>query len=76
MLLLFSVGLQRSKTMYFQSRESNFVSDCRVQSCQITEVVFFTKVLVNYTLVGLERILDYTGVGSEKFGCIMQSNLR
>ena len=44
MLLLFSIGLQRLKAM---SRESNFVSYYGVQRCQITEVVFYTKVLVN-----------------------------
>ena len=33
--------------------------------CQVTEVVFYTKVLVNDILVGLERILDYTGVHRE-----------
>ena len=66
MPLLFFVILQRSKT---KSRESNFVSDYREQRCQITEVVFYTKVLVNDILVGLERILDYAGVGLERFNC-------
>ena len=46
MLLLFSVGLQRLKALYFQVY-ANFVSDYGVQRCQITEVVFNTKVLVN-----------------------------
>ena len=41
-----------------------------VQRCQITEIVFCTKVLVNDILVGLERILDYVGVGLERFDCI------
>ena len=39
--------------------QSNFVSDYRVQRRQITDVVFYTKLLVNDILVGLERILDY-----------------
>ena len=41
-----------------------------VQRCQITEVVFYTKVLVNDILAGLERILDYAGVRLERFSCI------
>ena len=45
------------------------MSDYRVQRCQITEVVFYTKLLVNDILVGIERILDYAGVGLERFGC-------
>ena len=69
MLFLFSVRLQRSKTCIFNSRESSFVSHYGVQRCQITEVVFYTKVLVNNILVGLEDILDYTGVGLERFNC-------
>ena len=43
--------------------------DYRVQRCQITEVVFYTKVLVHDILVGLERILDCAGVGLERFDC-------
>ena len=43
------------------------MSDYGVQRCQITEVVFYTKLLVNDILVRLERILDYTGVGLERF---------
>ena len=43
------------------------MSDYRVQRCQITEVVFYTKLLVNDILVELERILDYAGVGLERF---------
>ena len=43
------------------------MSDYGVQSCQITEVVFYTKMLVNDISVGLERILDYAGVGLERF---------
>ena len=31
----------------------------------------FPKVLVNDILVGLERIMDYTGVGLERFNCIV-----
>ena len=31
----------------------------------------FPKVLVNDILVELERILDYAGVGLERFNCIM-----
>ena len=31
---------------------------------------FYTKVLVNDNLVGLERILDYAGIGLERFDCI------
>ena len=47
------------------------MSDYGVQRCQITEeVVFYTKVLVNDILVGLERILDYAGVGLERLDCI------
>ena len=42
-----------------------------VQRFQITEVVFYTEVLVYDNLVGLERILDYTGVRLERFGCIL-----
>ena len=45
------------------------MSDYGVQRCQITEVVFYTKVLVHDIMVGLERILDYTGVGLEGFDC-------
>ena len=45
------------------------MSDYKIQRCQITEVVFYTKVLVNDILVGLERIVDYTGGGLEKFDC-------
>ena len=45
------------------------MSDYGVQRCQITEVVFYTKVLVNDILVGLERILDYAGIGLERFVC-------
>ena len=52
--------------------------DYRVQRCQITEV-FYTKVLVNDILVRLERILDYAGVGLERFNCkhfkMIQNNL-
>ena len=36
----------------------------------LTEVVFYTKVLVNDILVGSKRILDCAGVGFEKFDCI------
>ena len=43
--------------------------DYGVQRCQITEVVLYTKVLVDEILVRLERILDYTGVGLGRFGC-------
>ena len=43
--------------------------DYRVQRCQIIEFVFYTKALVNDILVGLEMILDYTGVGLERFVC-------
>ena len=39
--------------------------DYRVQKCQITA-------LVNDILVGLERILDYTGVRLGRFDCIKQ----
>ena len=46
------------------------MSDYGVQRCQISEVVFYTKVLVNDILVGLERILDYAGVGLERFDCM------
>ena len=46
------------------------MSGYRVERCQITEVVFYTKVLVNDILVRLERILDYTGVGLERFDCM------
>jgi len=40
--------------------------DYGVQRCQITEVAFYTKLLVNDILAGLERILDYAGVGLER----------
>ena len=46
------------------------MSDYGVQRCQITEVVFYTKVLVNEILVRLETILDYAGVELERFDCI------
>ena len=68
MLLLFSVGRKQCISKY---RESNFVSNYGVQRCQITEVVFYTNVLVNDILVRLERILDYTGVRLERFNCII-----
>ena len=45
------------------------MSDHGVQRCQITEVVFYTKVSVNDILVRLERILDHTGVGLDRFDC-------
>ena len=45
------------------------MSDYGVQMCQITVVVFYTKVLVNDILVRLDRILDYAGVGLERFDC-------
>ena len=45
------------------------MSDYGVQRCHITEIVFYTKVLVNDILVGLKRILDYAGVRLERFGC-------
>ena len=32
--------------------------------------LFSTQVLVNDILVGLQRILDYAGVGLEGFDCI------
>ena len=54
------------------SRELNFVLDYRVRRCRITKVVFYTKVLVNDILVGLERILSYVVVGLENstvYGC-------
>ena len=44
--------------------------DYGVQKCQITEVVFYTKMLVNDIWVRLERILDYAGVGFERFDCM------
>ena len=40
-----------------------------VQRCQITEVIFYTKVLIHDILVGLERILDYAGIRLERFNC-------
>ena len=46
------------------------MSDYGVQRCQNTEVVFYTKVLVNDILVRLQRTLDYTGVGLERFDCM------
>ena len=45
------------------------MSDYGVQRCQITEVVFYAKVLENDIVVGFERILDYIGVGLERFDC-------
>ena len=45
------------------------MSDYGVERCQNTEIVFYTKVLVTDILVGLERILDNTGVGLERFDC-------
>ena len=46
------------------------MSDYGVQRCQNTEVVFYTKVLVNDILVRLQRTLDYAGVGLERSDCI------
>ena len=43
-----------------------FVSE---QRCQITEVVFYAKVLVNDIVVGLEKVVDCAGVGLERFDC-------
>ena len=47
------------------------MSDYGVQRCQITEVVFYTKVLVNDILVEVKRILGVcvycAGVGLERF---------
>ena len=45
------------------------MSDYGIQGCQIIELVFYTKALVNDILVGLERILDYAGAGLERFYC-------
>ena len=49
--------------------------DCRVQRYQITEVVFYTKVLVNDILVRLERILDYAGVGLKRSTVCLQMTI-
>ena len=61
--VILCVGLQRLETMYSKSRKSNFVLDYGIQRCQITEVAFYTEVLINNILVSLERVLDYTDVG-------------
>ena len=45
------------------------MSDYGVQRCQITEIVFCMKVLVNDILVRLKRIWDYAGVGLERCDC-------
>ena len=71
MPLLFSVGLNS----VFPSLGNQIL--CRITEytgVSITEVVFYTKVLVNDILVGLERILDYAGVGLERFHCINLSS--
>ena len=39
--------------------------------CQITEVVLYTKVLINDVFVRLERILDYADVVLERFNCTL-----
>ena len=60
MLLLFSVGLQRLKTMYFQVRESNFVSNYRVAT-EVSDCrdCFLYKSVANDILVGwMERIRE------------------
>ena len=46
----------RKQCIFKSRREFNFVLDYGVQRCQITEVVFYTKVLVNDILVGLDWI--------------------
>ena len=45
------------------------MSDYGVQRCQIVGVVSIQKCVLNDILVRLERILDYTGVGLERFDC-------
>ena len=45
------------------------MSDYGVQRYHITEVVFYTKVSVYDILVRLEEIMDYAGVGLERFNC-------
>ena len=55
--------------MYSKSRKSNFVLDYGIQRCQITEVAFYTEVLIHNILVSLERVLDYADVGLQRLSC-------
>ena len=61
MLLLFLSDYRVQQQCISKFRELNFVSDYGVQRRQVTEIVFYRKVLENDILVGLERILDYAG---------------
>ena len=61
--------ITKVKNNVFPSLGNQIVLDYRVQGCQITEVVFYTKVLINDILVGLERMLDYIGVGLDRYDC-------
>ena len=57
-MIVFNVACQITKVKnqcISKSRESKFVSGYGVQRCQITQVVFYTKMLVNDILFGLER---------------------
>ena len=54
--------------MYFQIWGIKFCAE--LWSTEVSDYRgCYTKVLVNDILVGLERILDYAGVGLEKFDC-------
>ena len=66
MLLLFSSDYESQKQCISTSRKSNFMLDYRVRRCQIREIFLYKKVLGNDILI---RILDYAGVGLEKFDC-------
>ena len=58
MPLLFSVGLQRSKTMYFQVWGMKFCVGLWSTEVSDYRGCFYTKMLVNDILVGLERIVQ------------------
>ena len=66
-IILCQITKVENNVRIFKSRESNFCVELQSTECQITEVVFYTKVLVNDILVGLERILHYADVRLERF---------
>ena len=47
-------------------------NNVRLGGCQITECLlpYFNMVTALHEMVGLERMLDYRGVGLERFHCI------
>ena len=56
--------------MYFQVQGIKFC--LKLWSTEVADYrgCFYTKVLLNDILVRLDRILDYAGVGLERFDCI------